>query len=136
MAGGELNLTADKRTPFWPDTIDIEGYDFSGAALLMHIRAAPGSTGTPLVELEGTASPAEGLSVSTFVADDSSPDYIEGETYSALSIRIDESTLEALSLGSPAHEPLVLYYDIHIGTGTAKRRWLFGTFTIDPGVTI
>lgn len=136
MAGGELNLTADKRTPFWPDSIDFEG-DWAGLALAMHIRIAPGATGSPLVALATSTSPAEGLSWGTpFVWDGGGEVYVDGQTYTPLFIRINESTLEALSLGSPAHEPLVLYYDLHVGSSTAKKRRLYGTFTIDPGVTI
>lgn len=129
-------MTADKRVPF-VDDVAILGQNYTGAAFTMHIRNAPGDTGTPIVTLATAAAGLQGISVTynaAYVynaAGDSAP-------ASLILIQIDEATLEALSLANPTAGALVLYYDLHVDPAGAapKRVELRGTFTIDPGVTI
>jgi hypothetical protein len=102
----------------------------------MHIRNQPGDTGTPLLSLATATAGSQGISVTY------SPAYVYNDAGSTapaslILIQIDEATLEALSLNNPTNSPLVLAYDLHVTPSVgAKRVELFGTFTIDPGVTI
>lgn len=137
-----ITLEADKRVPFVEAdgaTIVFVGEDWTGAAFAMHIRNNPGDTGTPVVSLAGATAGTQGLSV----AYDAAYIYVDetGEEITApaslLLIQIDEATLEALSLGTPANEALTLHYDIHVTpSGGVKRVVAEGKFIINPGVTI
>lgn len=137
-----LPLLAYKRVPFVePDgaTIVIIGPNWSGATFKMELRQDPGDTGAALVSLGNNGAGSQGISAS-YVA---SYAYVDANGAAATApatkmlIQIDEATLEALSLGTPTDEPVVLHYDLHITpSGSPKRVFCAGTFTIKPGVTI
>jgi hypothetical protein len=137
-----LPLNAYKRVPFLePDgaTFVIVGPDWSGAAYRMQIRQRPGDTGAALVTLTTQAAGTEGVSA-TYEADYPIPQAdgttVDGPATKVL-IQINEATIEALALGTPYDEPLVLFYDLHITpSGGVKMNYCAGTFTIKPGVTI
>lgn len=138
-----IDLTADKRVPF----IDEDGAtwvffleDWSDAAFAMHIRANPGDTGTPVVSLAGATSGTQGISC-TYVTDYTFTDPETGEDVTGVASKvlcqIDEATLEAIALGTPADKAVELFYDLHVTpSGGVKRIGAEGRFTIRPGVTI
>lgn len=136
-------LSAFKRVPFVAEdgcTWAFVGYDWTGATFLMHIRNNPGDTATPLISLAGASAGSEGISV-TYDTDYSYTDPISGEVVTAAAslvlVQINEATLEALSLGTPASEPVELAYDLHVTpSGGVKRVAVYGTFSILPGVTV
>lgn len=132
-----INLAAFKRTPFVSD-IAIVGPDYTGAAFAMHIRNRPGDTGSPLITLGAASAGSEGVSVAYDPAYLYVRDGVEiTELASIITIRINEATLEALSLNNPTANPVGLAYDLHITpSGEDKRVASFGTFAIYPGVTI
>lgn len=143
MTAPTINLEADKRVPFVDDdgaTWVFVGEDWHDAAFSMEIRHLPGDTGVSLVSLSNASSGSEGISC-TF--DDGYPytdpwakEDVTAEASLVLA-QIDESTLEALSLGTPYDKPIVLYYDLHVTPdGGVKRVAAQGRFTINPGVTI
>ncbi|HYC66636.1 hypothetical protein [Brevundimonas sp.] len=127
-----VDLVAQRWSPF-VDITAIEGFDFSAATFAMHIRLYRDAPGDPLVALENAASNAEGISVSVATVD------VEGvETVvSSVQIRINETTLETLLLGSAgAGKDVALVYDLHItSTGLGKVRWMEGSFTVRAGAT-
>ena len=134
----EFPIECFKRVPFIEQggcTLAILGPNWVGQAFLMQIRNNKGDFGTPLVSLTGQAAGTQGISATY------DPLYIyndAGNTAPAtkLLIQIDETTVENLALNNPTNTPLVLHYDIHVGTGLTKRVEFFGTFTIQPGVSI
>lgn len=130
-----IPLFAYKRVPF-DQTIAWMVADYSGAAPSMQIRSEPGDTGTPIISLGASVSGAQGVVVS-YDADFPDPEGVVPNGASLIRIIIDETTLEALSLGSPTAEDVVLHYDLHL-TPTGEKKFLAsaGTFTISPGVTI
>lgn len=103
----------------------------------MEIRNEPGDTGAPIVGLDDVSS-GEGLTPTYDPAFDVNVTGSEPFTAPAtrVQIRINESTLEAISLSTPASKPLDAFYDIHVGAGAAKRLIAHGEFTIPPGVTL
>jgi hypothetical protein len=132
-----LPLAADKRTPFEKD-IAIVGPDWSGATFLMHVRAQPGDTGSPLLSLANASAGSQGISA-VYEADYTH--VYDGQTLelpaTILTLFIAEASLEALSLNNPTNQPLNLAYDLHITpSGGVKFVALQGAFTINPGVTI
>ncbi len=114
-----------------PKRFDIpcEGFDFTGQPLTMQVRAYPDAPGAALIDLADTASPAEGLSVSV--------ETVAGLTTSTIQIRINETTIENLlpfdTNGTEPGQNVVLAYAIHVGSGSAKRRFIQGNFIIEPG---
>lgn len=138
-----IDLQAYKRVPFVETdgaTFVFFGLDWSGADFLMHIRQNPGDTGAPLITLPTAPVGTQGISVTI----DPAYSYIDPKTKeevtglaSLVLIQIDEDTLEALSLGSPADCPLKLHYDLHVTPlGQPKQLPVHGKFTLLPGVTI
>lgn len=137
-----LDLTADKRVPFIDEdgaTIVFVGENFAGGAYAMHIRNHPGDTGAAIVSLAGATAGTQGISVTY----DPDYDYVDEKgaeqngPASLVLIQIDESTIEALSLGTPSDEPVSLHYDLHVTpSGAPKRVVAAGKFIIKPGVTI
>ena len=133
MTPGNLPLSIQRNTPYLPDTIDFEGYDFSAATFAMQVRSRRGATGDPLISLTNQTAGTEGLSVTTSES--------EGVTTSHLQIQIDEATIDAVlpasTNGQKAGTDVVLYYDLVItDAATGKHRWIEGTFTIFEGVTV
>jgi hypothetical protein len=133
-----VNITADKRTPFI-DSIDKVGPTLVGSAFLMHVRNENGDTGSPLIPLSTAAPGSQGISctyIDPYV-------YVNGNgqtittTASRVLINISEATLEALSLANPTNEPLPLKYDLHVTpSGGVKSVAFYGDFVIKPGSTI
>lgn len=130
-----IPLYAYKRVPF-DQTIAWMGADYTGAAVAMQIRSEPGDTGTPIISLGASVAGAQGIDLS-YDADFPDPDGVLPNGAGLVRIIIDEATLEALSLGSPSADDVVLHYDLHL-TPTGEKKFLaaVGTFTISPGVTI
>lgn len=136
----ELPITAFKHVQ-WGGAIGdgdliLLDKDWSAATFRMELRTAPGGTGSALVTLTNASAGSQGVSAAY---DSGYVDPETGEAVGATVIRaqIDEATLEALSLASPASDPLVTYYDLHITpSALPKRVYCYGTFTIEPGVTI
>lgn len=138
-----INLEADKRVPF----VDEDGAtwvffseDWDDATFAMHIRQNPGDTGAAVVSLTNATAGTQGISATfdpAFVVTD--PETNEDVTGPATLIlcQINESTLEAISLGTPSDKPVEFHYDLHVTpTGGVKRVVAEGKFTIKPGVTI
>lgn len=135
-------LVAYKRVPFVDEdgaTWVFVGENFVGGTFLMHIRNNPGDTGTPILTLSGAAPGSQGISVSydpAYVYVDETGEEVTAPASKVL-LRIDEATLEGLTLPTPTDEPANYYYDLHVTpTGGVKRVAAEGAFTIKPGVTI
>tara|TARA_Y100001951_G_scaffold88698_2_gene80478 strand:- start:13338 stop:13766 length:429 start_codon:yes stop_codon:yes gene_type:complete len=135
----ECPIPAQKRVPFLDD-IPILGRDYSGSfSAKMEIRNLPGDTGTALVTLTNQTAGTEGISVTYDASYD--VELRDGSILTApasiLLFQINETTLEALSLGTPYDEPLTLHYDLHVtATGFRKHVVCFGKFILYPGATI
>lgn len=124
---------ADKRAPY-DRTVTFIGPDWSGQAMRMEIRNRPGDQGSPLVGLD-VSSVGQGLSATL---DPAFPIPRTDLTAPAtdVRIRINETTLEGLAYGTPYDQPVRLVYDLHVGSGAAKRVVASGPFVISPGVTL
>ena len=133
----QINIHVPKRVPF-NDTIPLVGANYSGAALVMHVRNFYGDTGTPVIAL-GALSGGEGLSVTYDAAypfTDQSGAAVT-EPASIFRIQILEATLEALDLATPPDKAAQLVYDIHVTpSGGDKFVLCGGQFLITPGSTI
>lgn len=131
----EIPILADKRVPFDND-IAFQLVDYSGATAAMEIRPEPGGQGAALVTLGASVSGGEGIVISY---DANYPD-TDGELpdgATLVRLIINETTIEGLAYGTPASEPVVLHYDLHLTPSGSKKFVLCGgTFTISPGVTL
>ena len=132
-------ISAFKRVPFGGATgngdIAVIGVNWSAATFRMEVRNLPGDSGTALVTLTNASAGSQGISA-TYDAKYPLPDGRGTAPTTIIRIQIDEATLEALALATPANEPLALHYDLHATpSGEPKRVVCFGTFTIKPGVT-
>jgi len=124
--------------PFIEDdgcTFAIVGPNWSAGAFLMHIRQSFGDTTTPVITLSNAAAGTQGISATYDAA------YVIGTgaivPATKILVQIDEATLEALPLGTPATTPVNYVYDLHVTpTGKAKRVVMFGKIAIYPGSTI
>lgn len=131
----DFPLVAFKRVPF-DGRIFRMGDDLTPATPRMEIRPEPGGSGSALVTLDASTAGSQGIIVS-YDPDHPDPDGLMANGASVIRIIIDETTLEALSLGSPASSDVVLHYDIHLTPDGQKKFVLCsGTFTIKPGVTL
>lgn len=133
-------ITADKRVPWGgingEADIPVLGVDWSAGTFVMQIRNEPGDTGDPLVSLENASAGAEGISAS-YVEEYAVPDSDQVVPATIIRPQVNETTLEALSLGADTSKPVVLHYDIHATvSGLGKFVLMAGTFTISPGVTL
>lgn len=123
-----LPLTGGRWVPFRPYEIDIEGVDLTGATFAAQVRLTADTPGTPLVSLTGTASPAEGISVSV--------DTSGVLPVSTIEIRINESTMEGLPAAAETGDDLELFWDMHITpSGGVKSVWFRGPFIVQAGAT-
>jgi hypothetical protein len=132
-----FNIPIDKRTPFKDDFIFV-GQNWTGAAFLMHLRNLSGDTGMPIVALASAAAGVQGVSA---VYNPAYSYVLDGvattEPATIITIQIDELTLEAIPLATPADKDLTLSYDLHVTpTGGLKERELFGNIILTPGTTI
>lgn len=143
MTAPIIDLEADKRVPF----VDPDGAtwvfiaeDWADATFAMDIRHNPGDTGDPVISLGTETAGTEGISATVdpaYVFVD--PETGEEVTASATLVlcQIDEATLEALDLPTPADKSAVYYYDLHVTpSGGVKRVAVSGKFIVNPGVTI
>lgn len=137
----QLDLVAWRRVPFGgasgAQDIVLLGLNWSGATFAMQVRAALGDTGTPYVTLANAAAGAQGI-LATYDSGYVHP--TTGAVVGATTIRpqIDQATLAAIPLAAddPA-APLLLWYDLHVTpVGLPTLQFLYGQFTLNPGVTI
>lgn len=140
MDAFQIDLVAWKHVPWGgalgDQDIVLMGLDWSAATFTMQVRAAAGNTGMPYVTLANAAAGAEGISATYDAA------YVHpttGVTVGGTRIRrqINQATLEAIPLNpvDPAL-PLVLAYDMHVTlAGLPALQFVFGAFTLNPGVT-
>lgn len=136
-----LDLVAYKRVPLGgaPGDQDIilMGLDWSAATYSMQVRPAAGDTSTPYVNLSNAAAGSEGISAS-YNSGYVSP--VTSTVVGATTIRpqINQATLAAIPLTSDdPSQPAVLAYDIKVTpSGGQAQVFLYGTFTLYPGVTI
>lgn len=109
--------------------IPCEGFDFTGQAITMQVRAYRDSAGDPLIDLAATTPPAQGVSLSV--------ETVEGLATTTIQIRINETVIEGLlpfpERGGEPDQEVVLFYAVHVGSGAAKRRFLEGRFIIEAG---
>lgn len=139
-ASKPLHVVADKRTPWGGISgnadIVVLGVDWSDATFKLQIRAEPGDSGDPIVELANASAGAEGISAQ-YVTAYSVPDSDEVVAATIIRPQIDEATLEALALAADTAKLMQMHYDIHATvTGIGKFVMVAGIFSIAPGVTI
>lgn len=134
------DVTAWRNAPWGGATGDQDwnflGEDLSGATWRMEVRWTDGDTGTPLVSLANAAAGSEGFSA-TYDAGMVDPD--TGEVFGGTRLRpqIAKATLQAITANSDPSQPQVLEYDVHCTpTCGVEQVRIFGTFTLQPGVTI
>jgi hypothetical protein len=134
-----IPIAAFKRVPFSYTTY-IAGVDLTAANFLCHVRHKFGDTGIPIITLTKAAAGSQGVSAAyipaiTFRDQYSCKDITLPAT--AITIRIDELTLEAIPMANPTHQPLQLVYDVHnTPTGSDKYVAYGGDFYLFPGSTI
>lgn len=128
MSAGRLDLRADRRTPYFPDTINFPGVDFTGATVLMEVRQVKDTEGDALISLEDVTS-GQGVYIST-----ASPG---GVITSYLQILIFKEVMEELPFPAERGEDLALWWDLLIQpSGGFRQRWLAGKFIVEAGVSI
>lgn len=128
---GVIPLEGDRWTPFLT-AVYFEGIDLTDATFRMHIRLLPDTPGSPLVDLETVvSSAAQGVRFIGYGPQDA----LDGKDGSAVTIRINESTMEDLPEASEIGKDSVLHWDLHVTRSGLKQRWLAGTFTVRAGVT-
>jgi hypothetical protein len=146
---GRLPLGGDRWTPL-TRTIRFLRLDFTGAVFKMQVRDR--KDGGMLRADLGTvvSSSAEGVrliyggtaTVSAHIAAgrlDEAPDGMAGDDNLALSlvgIRINESTMEAMTPAAEIGDDATAWWDLHITpSGSLKDLYLHGPFTIRAGAT-
>lgn len=107
--------------------IDFVGQDFTGQTFKCEVRAYRDAPDPALISLANAASPGEGISVSVVTTD--------GVPTSTVQIRINETTIEGLPFTNPRGTDFQAAWDLVIGSGAAKTRWIEGTFTVRGGAT-
>lgn len=108
-------------------TIDFVGQDFTGQTFKSEVRSYQDAPDPALISLANAASPGEGISVSVAT--------VGGVTTSTVEIRINETTIEGLPFTNPRGTDFEAVWDLVIGSGSAKTRWLEGVFTVHGGST-
>jgi hypothetical protein len=146
---GRLPLDGDRWTPF-VRTLQFEGIDFTGATFAMQVRDrkdggalradletvdSGSSEGVRLI-YGGTATVDEHIEADRI---DEIPQGMSGDddlTLSLVGIRINESTMEAMTPATEIGADATAYWDLHVTpSGGLKDLYLFGPFTIRAGVT-
>lgn len=107
--------------------LDLVGFDFTGSAMKAEIRQFRDAPDPALISLTDASSPAQGISVSVSTTD--------GVPTSTVEIRINETTIEGLPFTNPRGTDLELVWDLVIGSGAAKQRWVEGKFIVHGGST-
>lgn len=126
MMPGSLDLTVFRWQPAKLQ-LDFVGYDFTGEAFKAEVRAYRDAPDPALISLDTVASPGQGISVSVVTTD--------GIPTSTVEIRINETTLEGLPFTNPRGTDFTAVWDLVIGSGSAKKRWVEGAFIVHGGST-
>jgi hypothetical protein len=128
LSPGRVDLTGDRFTPFIRE-ISFAPIDLTAAVMKAQVRDRKDG-GTIRADLATvTIAGTEGLRLDSVSA-------IGGITTSIVTMRINESTMEAIPYGTERGDDLLLYWDLHITpSGGAKEVYLFGNFTVLAGVT-
>lgn len=126
------DLTHGSRTaPFVREWAFLNGnspVDFTGASARMHVRQYEGQAGSPLISLPAVTSDILGLRFYQ---------YRDDAVLDAIRVLIPATNLNALpGLNQPDAGASQIYrYDLLITlSGQPEEQWLFGTFTLSPGV--
>lgn len=129
MQAGRRDLVANRWEPFI-HTIDFEGVDWTGATIVMQVRAVKDTSGTPLADLVTVGSVGtEGVTITGVTTTDDVPT-------TSISIRINEATMEAIAIPEVIGEDYLLWWDMQVTpSGENKIRILEGKFTVKAGVT-
>lgn len=118
----EVDLYAARGVPF-TDTTYFEGQDYSSSTFRVEIRHYRDAPGAPLIPLDTVSGTAEGVSVSVTTEN--------GLPVSAVTIRINETTIEGLQYTSPRGGDLRLQYALDVtGGGFGKHRRMQGAFIV------
>jgi hypothetical protein len=134
-----INIAAFKRVPLVYSTF-IAGVNLTTSDFLCHIRHKFGDTGVPIITLASAAAGVQGVSATympalTYYDCYSRKDITVPAT--VVTLRVDETTLEAVTLANPTHQPLQLVYDVHnTPIGADKYVAYGGEFYLFPGSTI
>lgn len=125
---GRLDLVAFRFTPFVTPLV-ITGIDLTGAAFAAQVRDR-WNGGALRVDLTTVGSVAtEGITLVSATT-------IAGVSYSTLSLRIDEATMEAMPEAPEFDGDLELVWDMHITPlGGVKAVYLSGKFSVLAGST-
>lgn len=110
------------------------GVDWTGASFLMSFASAKGATPIAGVTLNNAVAGSQGISL-TYDAEYVHPS--TGAVVGATIIRpfIPEASLEALTWGAVASDPLILFYDLLVTpSGQPQQVFCFGKFTLQPGI--
>lgn len=126
---GRRDLIANRWEPF-VHTFDFEGFNLTGAAIIAQVRLTPDASGSALIDLTTVGSVGtQGITIT-------GTSTVGSVTTTHLSMRINESTMEALPAPTEVGDDLTLYWDMQITpSGGVKYRALEGTFIVDSGVT-
>jgi hypothetical protein len=124
-----LALGARRWQPYLK-TFRFAGVDLTGAALEMQIRLYPNAPGSPLVDLDTvTDSNAQGVRLLGV-------EEVDGVPVSTVSIKINETTVEALPFAAEAGDDTVLAWDMQVTqAGGYKEVWAEGEFWVLAAVT-
>jgi hypothetical protein len=121
------DIEAARNVPFgltWEFLNGASPFNLTGYTGAMQVRLYEGAAGSPLINLVNVATNTEGVRIYG----------TDGE----VQVMINEATLAAMpGQGTPeAGSAQTFHYDLVL-TDTAGRqeRWLYGTFTLRPGVT-
>jgi len=126
--GARKNLTVDRWVPF-VYSIDILGFNLTGAAFRSQVRLYPDAAGDPLLNLPQVTDGANGV---RFLGIN-----IAGpRVVSTVQLQIDAEALAGLPSGAEAGDDIDLAWDLIVTPANdVAGRWLFGTFTVRAGVT-
>lgn len=127
ITAGRLDILVETRHAPLNYTIAFNALNLTGATLDMHVRMLPGSPGSPLINLNPAAPPAEGLSLA----------YDSGTGVTTVTIIVAEATLEGLPYNPEQFDDdAEFWWDLMITpSGGTKAVYLRGTFTVKPGIT-
>lgn len=146
---GRLPLAGDRWTAL-TRTLEFEGVDFTGATFAMQVRDRKdgGALRADLATVFSGAAQGVRLiyggtaTVSAHIAAgriDAVPDGMTADQSLILSlvgIRINESTMEAMTPATEIGDDATVYWDLHVTpSGGLKDLYLYGPFIIRAGVT-
>lgn len=146
---GRLPLHGDRWTPF-VRTLQFEGVDFTGATFAMQVRdrkdggelradlatvATASAQGVRII-YGGTDTVANHIAAGRI---EEAPEGMAGTdslTLSLVGVRINETTMEAMTPATEIGDDAEAYWDLHITpSGGLKDLYLYGPFYIRAGVT-